>query len=593
MTIYRTHTCGELSKKNKDKDIILSGWINKKRDHGNLLFLDLRDNYGVTQCVVDKSNKCFKDLEKVQLESVVKINGKVVERTKDTINPELNTGEIEVNIISFEILGHCKELPMPVFSDQDYSEEIRLKYRFLDLRRKKIHENIVLRSKVISFIRSKMLELGFLEFQTPILTSSSPEGARDFLVPSRLSPGKFYALPQAPQQFKQLVMISGFDKYFQIAPCFRDEDSRADRSPGEFYQLDLEMSFVEQEDVFNIVEKLMTSLFKKFSSKKLLFEKFPKITYEETMLKYGTDKPDLRNPLIVNDLTDIFTREDVEFDIFKKLVKSGSKVRSIVVKNTKDKPRSFFDNIDKWAKEQGASGLAYFTFEKQKNISGKGPVGKFFSENSLKEIMKITSAEIGDSIFLACGKIKEVEKIAALARDKIAKDLNLIDEDKFAFCWIVDYPMFELDDLTNKIKFSHNPFSMPQGDIKNINFKKPLNIKAYQYDIVCNGVELSSGAIRNHVPDLMYKLFEIAGYDKKKVDEKFSGMINALSYGAPPHGGIAPGIDRIVMLLANEKNIREVTMFPMNQNAEDLMMKAPSTVSDEQLKELGISLKKK
>ena len=593
MTIYRTHTCGELSKKNKDKDIILSGWINKKRDHGNLLFLDLRDNYGVTQCVVDKSNKCFKDLEKVQLESVVKINGKVVERTKDTINPELNTGEIEVNIISFEILGHCKELPMPVFSDQDYSEEIRLKYRFLDLRRKKIHENIVLRSKVISFIRSKMFELGFLEFQTPILTSSSPEGARDFLVPSRLSPGKFYALPQAPQQFKQLVMISGFDKYFQIAPCFRDEDSRADRSPGEFYQLDLEMSFVEQEDVFNIVEKLMTSLFKKFSSKKLLFEKFPKITYEETMLKYGTDKPDLRNPLIVNDLTDIFTREDVEFDIFKKLVKSGSKVRSIVVKNTKDKPRSFFDNIDKWAKEQGASGLAYFTFEKQKNISGKGPVGKFFSENSLKEIMKITSAKIGDSIFLACGKIKEVEKISALARDKIAKDLNLIDEDKFAFCWIVDYPMFELDDLTNKIKFSHNPFSMPQGDIKNINFKKPLNIKAYQYDIVCNGVELSSGAIRNHIPDLMYKLFEIAGYDKKKVDEKFSGMINALSYGAPPHGGIAPGIDRIVMLLANEKNIREVTMFPMNQNAEDLMMKAPSTVSDEQLKELGISLKKK
>tara|TARA_B100000686_G_scaffold103435_1_gene110790 strand:- start:684 stop:2465 length:1782 start_codon:yes stop_codon:yes gene_type:complete len=593
LTIYRTHTCGELSKKNKDKDIILSGWINKKRDHGNLLFLDLRDNYGVTQCVVDKSNKCFKDLEKVQLESVVKINGKVVERTKDTINPELNTGEIEVNIISFEILGHCKELPMPVFSDQDYSEEIRLKYRFLDLRRKKIHENIVLRSKVISFIRSKMFELGFLEFQTPILTSSSPEGARDFLVPSRLSPGKFYALPQAPQQFKQLVMISGFDKYFQIAPCFRDEDSRADRSPGEFYQLDLEMSFVEQEDVFNIVEKLMTSLFKKFSSKKLLFEKFPKITYEETMLKYGTDKPDLRNPLIVNDLTDIFTREDVEFDIFKKLVKSGSKVRSIVVKNTKDKPRSFFDNIDKWAKEQGASGLAYFTFEKQKNISGKGPVGKFFSENSLKEIMKITSAKIGDSIFLACGKIKEVEKISALARDKIAKDLNLIDEGKFAFCWIVDYPMFELDDLTNKIKFSHNPFSMPQGDIKNINFKKPLNIKAYQYDIVCNGVELSSGAIRNHIPDLMYKLFEIAGYDKKKVDEKFSGMINALSYGAPPHGGIAPGIDRIVMLLANEKNIREVTMFPMNQNAEDLMMKAPSTVSDEQLRELGISLKKK
>jgi len=590
---YRTHNCGELDKKSKNKDIILSGWINKKRDHGNLLFIDLRDNYGVTQCVVDRSNNHFKELEKIQLESVIKINGKVLERTKETVNLELSTGEIEVNIISFEILGKSKELPMPVFSDQDYSEEIRLKYRFLDLRRKKIHENIILRSKVISFIRSKMHDLGFLEFQTPILTSSSPEGARDFLVPSRLNPGKFYALPQAPQQFKQLVMVSGFDKYFQIAPCFRDEDSRADRSPGEFYQLDLEMSFVEQEDVFNIVEKLMFSLFKKFSSKKILFEKFPKIPYEESMLKYGTDKPDLRNPLIINDLTDIFTREDVKFDIFKKLVKSGSKVRSIVTKKTKDKPRSFFDNIDKWAKEQGASGLAYFTFEKEDKVSAKGPVGKFFSEASLKEIMKITSSDIGDSIFFACGKAKEVEKILSIARDKIAKDLDLIDEEKFAFCWIVDYPMFELDNITNKIKFSHNPFSMPQGDIKNINFEKPLDIKAYQYDIVCNGVELSSGAIRNHIPDLMYKLFAIAGYDRNEVDEKFSGMINALSYGAPPHGGIAPGIDRIVMLLANEKNIREVTMFPMNQNAQDLMMKAPSSVNDEQLKELGIYLKKK
>ncbi len=593
MNKYRTHNCGELDKKNKNQDIILSGWINKKRDHGNLLFIDLRDNYGVTQCVVDKSNKHFKELEKIQLESVIKINGKVLERTKETVNSELSTGEIEVNIISFEILGKSKELPMPVFSDQDYSEEIRLKYRFLDLRRKKIHENIILRSKVISFIRSKMHELGFLEFQTPILTSSSPEGARDFLVPSRLNPGKFYALPQAPQQFKQLVMVSGFDKYFQIAPCFRDEDSRADRSPGEFYQLDLEMSFVEQEDIFIIVEKLMSSLFKKFSSKKILFEKFPKISYEESMSKYGTDKPDLRNPLIINDLTDVFTREDVKFDIFKKLVKSGSKVRSIVTKKTKDKPRSFFDNIDKWAKEQGASGLAYFTFEKEDKISAKGPVGKFFSEASIKEIMKITSSDIGDSIFFACGKANEVEKILSIARDKIAKDLDLIDEEKFAFCWIVDYPMFELDNITNKIKFSHNPFSMPQGDFKNINFEKPLDIKAYQYDIVCNGVELSSGAIRNHIPDLMYKLFAIAGYNKNEVDEKFSGMINALSYGAPPHGGIAPGIDRIVMLLANEKNIREVTMFPMNQNAQDLMMKAPSSISDEQLKELGIYLKKK
>ena len=593
MNRYRTHNCGELTKKNKDQDIVLSGWINKKRDHGNLLFIDLRDNYGVTQCVIDKSNEHFKELEKIQLESVVKINGKVVERSKDTINSDLKTGDVEVTINSFQILGECKELPMPVFSDQDYAEEIRLKYRFLDLRRKKIHDNIILRSKVISFIRNEMLKLGFLEFQTPILTSSSPEGARDFLVPSRLNPGKFYALPQAPQQFKQLIMVSGFDKYFQIAPCFRDEDARADRSPGEFYQLDLEMSFVEQEDVFQVVEKLMISLFKNFSSKKLLYEKFPRISYAEVMLKYGTDKPDLRNPLLINDLTNIFTREDVKFDIFKKLVKSGSKVRSIVTKKTKDKPRSFFDNIDKWAKEQGASGLAYFTIEKDQKLSAKGPVGKFFSEDSLKNIMEITNAEVGDSLFLACGKLNEVEKISSLARDKIAKELNLIDESKFAFCWIVDYPMFEKDEVTNKVKFSHNPFSMPQGDIKNIDFNNPLNIKAYQYDIVCNGVELSSGAIRNHIPELMYKLFSIVGHDKNQVNEKFSGMINALSYGAPPHGGIAPGIDRIVMLLAGEKNIREVTMFPMNQNAQDLMMNAPSKVSEEQLKELSLNLKKK
>ncbi len=593
MNSYRTHNCAELTKKNKGQDIVLSGWINKKRDHGNLLFIDLRYNYGVTQCVIDKSNKHFKELEKIQLESVVKINGKVIERSKDTINSDLKTGDVEVTINSFQILGACKELPMPVFSDQDYAEEIRLKYRFLDLRRKKIHDNIILRSKVISFIRDVMLKLGFLEFQTPILTSSSPEGARDFLVPSRLNPGKFYALPQAPQQFKQLIMVSGFDKYFQIAPCFRDEDARADRSPGEFYQLDLEMSFVEQEDVFQVVEKLMISLFKNFSSKKLLHEKFPRISYEEAMLKYGTDKPDLRNPLLINDLTNTFSREDVKFDIFKKLVKSGSKVRSIVTKKTKDKPRSFFDNIDKWAKEQGASGLAYFTIEKDQKLSAKGPVGKFFSEDSLKNIMEVTNAEVGDSIFLACGKLNEVEQISSLARNKIAKDLNLIDESKFAFCWIVDYPMFEKDEMTNKVKFSHNPFSMPQGDIKNIDFNNPLNIKAYQYDIVCNGVELSSGAIRNHIPELMYKLFSIVGYNKNQVNEKFSGMINALSYGAPPHGGIAPGIDRIVMLLAGEKNIREVTMFPMNQNAQDLMMDAPSKVSEDQLKELGLNLKKK
>ncbi len=591
MNKYRTHNCNELRKADLDSDVLISGWINKKRDHGNLLFIDLRDNYGITQCIISKENKNFLELEKIQLETVIKIHGRVVSRSKDTVNNEIETGEIEVSINEYEILGTCKELPMPVFSDQEYSEDIRLRYRFLDLRRKKIHENMVLRSKVISYIRNEMINLGFLEFQTPILTSSSPEGARDFLVPSRLNPGKFYALPQAPQQFKQLIMVSGFDKYFQIAPCFRDEDARADRSPGEFYQLDLEMSFVEQEDVFKVVEKLLINTFKNFSTKKLMYDQFPKISYVDSMLKYGTDKPDLRNPLIINDITEIFLRKDVSFDIFKKLVKSGSKVRCISTKNTKDKPRSFFDNIDKWAKEQGASGLAYFTFEEQGDLSAKGPIGKFFSKESLFEIMKKTNSNIGDSIFMACAKQNDLEKITSLARDKIAKDLDLIDDNIFAFCWIVDYPMFEKDEISNEIKFSHNPFSMPQGDLNEKKFKNPLEILAYQYDIVCNGIELSSGAIRNHKPELMYKLFSIAGYNKEQVDEKFSGMINALSYGAPPHGGIAPGIDRIVMLLANEKNIREVTMFPMNQNAQDLMMKAPSMVSEKQLKELNILIK--
>ena len=593
MNKYRSHKCNELRKKNVGSKISLAGWINKKRDHGNLLFIDLRDNYGLTQCIISKNNPNFDLIEKIQLETVVKIVGEVVNRSKETINTEIETGEIEVAIEDLEILSKCKELPMPIFSDQEYAEEIRLKYRFLDLRRKKIHENIILRSKVISFIRNEMNNLGFLEFQTPILTSSSPEGARDFLVPSRLNPGKFYALPQAPQQFKQLIMVSGFDKYFQIAPCFRDEDARADRSPGEFYQLDLEMSFVEQEDVFKVVETLIVNTFNKFSNKKLMFSKFPRISYANSLLKYGTDKPDLRNPLIINDITEIFLRDDVSFEIFKKLVKAGSEVRCIVTKNTKDKPRSFFDNIDKWAKDQGASGLAYFTIEADKKISAKGPIGKFFSTEALMDIMNKTQAQEGDSIFLACNKRKELERITSLAREKIAQDLNLIDENIFAFCWIVDYPMFEIDEQNKKIKFSHNPFSMPQGDLNKIDFENPLNILAYQYDIVCNGIELSSGAIRNHIPELMYKLFSIAGYDKKEVDTRFSGMINALSYGAPPHGGIAPGIDRIVMLLANEKNIREVTMFPMNQNAQDLMMNAPSTIDEEQLKELNLYLKVK
>ncbi len=593
MSKYRTHTCGELSLNNKDQIVKLSGWINKKRDHGNLLFLDLRDNYGLTQCVVDEGNTIFKDIEKLPLETVLQIEGKVLEREKNTINKNLNTGEIEVGIERYKVLADTKELPLPIFSDQEYSEEIRLKYRFLDLRRKKIHNNIILRSKIISFIRSEMQKYGFLEYQTPILTSSSPEGARDFLVPSRLNPGKFYALPQAPQQFKQLIMVSGFDKYFQIAPCFRDEDARADRSPGEFYQLDLEMSFVEQEDIFKIVEELFVNLFKKFSSKKLMHEIFPRISFDEAMLKYGSDKPDLRNPLEISDITEIFKRADVYFEIFKKLVSSGSIVRGIVTKNTSKKPRSFFDGIDKWAKDEGSSGLAYFSIEKSDKLVAKGPVGKFFSEECIKEIMKLMNAEVGDTIFMSCGKKSEVEKLLSNARNKIANELKLIDESAFSFCWVVDYPMFEIDENTKKIEFSHNPFSMPQGDIDNLDLSNPLKLKAFQYDIVCNGIELSSGAIRNHKPDLMYKLFEIAGYSKDIVNEKFSGMINALSYGAPPHGGIAPGIDRIVMLLANEKNIREVTMFPMNQNAQDLMMNAPSDVDENQLKELNISKRKK
>ena len=588
MNKYRTHNCSELGEKEINKKVLLSGWLHRKRDHGNLLFIDLRDHYGVTQCVIENNNSSFPIVEKSKPESVLKISGTVVKRTDGTENLDLKTGKIEISIENVEVLSSANDLPLPVFGEQEYPEDIRLKYRFLDLRREEMHKNIILRSKVISFIRSEMLKLGFLEYQTPILTSSSPEGARDFLVPSRLNPGKFYALPQAPQQFKQLIMVSGFDKYFQIAPCFRDEDARADRSPGEFYQLDLEMSFVEQEDIFNVVEKLMINLFQNFSSKKMLYEKFPKIPYKEALKKYGTDKPDLRNPLIIQDITDIFKREDVKFDIFKKMVASGSIVRAIVTKNTKDKPRSFFDNVDKWAKEQGYSGLAYFTIEKDFELKGKGPVGKFFSSESLNEIMKICDAKVGDSIFLSCGKEKEVEKTLSSARGKIAKDLNIIDTDRYAFCWIIDYPMFEYDDISKKIIFSHNPFSMPQGNLKELNFDNPLEIKAYQYDIVCNGVELSSGAIRNYIPELMYKLFSIAGYSEKDVNEKFSGMINAFSYGAPPHGGIAPGIDRIVMLLADKENIREVTLFPMNQNAQDLMMQAPSTVDPKQLKELGL-----
>jgi aspartyl-tRNA synthetase len=592
---YRTHNCAELTINNIGKQIILSGWIHKKRDHGNLLFIDLRDHYGMTQCVVDNKNKYFSALEKIRLETVVCVHGKVVARTPETVNKDLATGSIEVFLESFETLGATKELPLPVFSDQEYSEEIRLKYRYLDLRRKKIHQNIILRSNVISFIRKKMESLGFLEYQTPILTSSSPEGARDFLVPSRLNPGKFYALPQAPQQFKQLIMVSGFDRYFQIAPCFRDEDARADRSPGEFYQLDIEMSFVEQEDVFQVVEPLLHEVFTKFSSGYSISKTpFKRFKYKDAMLRFGTDKPDLRNPIEISDVTEIFEREDVKLEIFKKLIQKKSVVRCIVAKNVSTRPRSFFDNLDKGAKAEGASGLGYIILEENNGkLEGKGPIAKFFSEEAINTLCKKINAKGSDAIFFVCDIKKNAEKFSAWARTEVAKNLQLIKDDVFEFCWVTDYPMFEYNEIDKKIDFSHNPFSMPQTSMDLIDKTDPLDLLAYQYDIVCNGIELSSGAIRNHVPELMYKLFNIAGYSKEEVDNKFSGMINALSYGAPPHGGIAPGIDRIIMLLAGEKNIREVTMFPLNQNAQDLMMNAPSEVSEKQLKELNIKLVKK
>ena len=595
MNKYRTHNCSELTIKNIGKQTILSGWVHKKRDHGNLLFIDLRDHYGITQCIIDNKNEYFSTLEKIKLETVIRIEGEVVARTSETVNKEHATGSIEVAIKNFNVLGSTKELPLPVFSDQEYSEEIRLKYRYLDLRRKKLHHNIILRSNVISFIRKKMESLGFLEYQTPILTSSSPEGARDFLVPSRLNPGKFYALPQAPQQFKQLIMVSGFDKYFQIAPCFRDEDARADRSPGEFYQLDIEMSFVEQEDVFQVVEPLLHEVFTKFSKGYSISKTpFKRFKYKDAMLKFGTDKPDLRNPIEINDVTEIFEREDVKLEIFKKLIQKKSVVRCVVAKNVSSKPRSFFDNLDKGAKTEGASGLGYVILESNNGkLEGKGPIAKFFSDDAINTLCKKISAVGGDAIFFVCDVKKNAEKFSAWARTEIAKNLELIKDNVFEFCWVTDYPMFEYNEIDKKIDFSHNPFSMPQTPIDLIDKTDPLELLAYQYDIVCNGIELSSGAIRNHVPELMYKLFKIAGYSKEEVDNKFSGMINALSYGAPPHGGIAPGIDRIIMLLAGEKNIREVTMFPLNQNAQDLMMNAPSIVSEKQLKELNIKLVKK
>ena len=595
MNKYRTHNCSELTKKDAGEKVKLSGWVHRKRDHGNLLFVDLRDHYGLTQCVTQIDSNFFKEVEKIKPESVVCISGDVVKRSTETINKDLPTGEIEIKISSFEVLSLAKDLPMPVFGEQDYPEETRLKYRFLDLRREEMHENIILRSKIISFMRNKMISDGFLEFQTPILTASSPEGARDFLVPSRVHPGKFYALPQAPQQFKQMVMIAGFDKYFQIAPCFRDEDGRADRSPGEHYQLDIEMSFVEQEDIFQTLEPIFYKLFNEFGkSKSVSRTPFKKITYKDSMLKYGTDKPDLRNPIEIFDVTEIMKRKDVKLDIFKKLIDKDSVARAIPAPNTSSKTRSFFDGYNTWAKEEGGKGLGYILLEKNNNkLVGKGPIGKFFSEEAIKELVKVGNLKEGDAIFFSCDKVRDVEKIAGLARQKLGVDLNLIDSNKFEFCWIVDYPMYKYDEKEKKIDFSHNPFSMPQINLKDFNKADPLSILAYQYDLVCNGYEISSGAIRNHLPDLMYKVFSKVGYSKKEVDSKFEGMIKALSYGAPPHGGMAPGIDRIVMLLAGKNNIREVTLFPMNQNAQDLLMGAPSSPSDLQLKELNLKIVEK
>ena len=589
---YRTHNCSELTIKDSGKNVKLSGWIHRKRDHGNLLFFDLRDHFGLTQFVIENNSKYFKTVEKIKPESVVCVSGTVIKRSSETINKELLTGEIEVKVSLFEILSESNDLPMPVFGEQDYPEETRLKYRFLDLRREEMHENIILRSNVISFIRNKMVSNGFLEFQTPILTASSPEGARDFLVPSRMHPGKFYALPQAPQQFKQMVMISGFDKYFQIAPCFRDEDGRADRSPGEHYQLDIEMSFVEQEDIFKVVEPIFFDLFTKFGKgKKVSQAPFKRITYKNSMLKYGTDKPDLRNPIEIFDVTELFKREDVKLDIFKKMIQKGGVVRGIPAPNTSSKPRSFFDEYNNWAKNEGGKGLGYIIFEKNSGkLIGKGPIAKFFSDEAISELVKICKLNEKDSIFFSSDIKKEAERISGIARQKLGTELNLIDKKKFEFCWITDYPMYQYDEKEKKIDFSHNPFSMPQVETKDFEKADPLTILAYQYDLVCNGYEISSGAIRNHLPELMYKVFAKVGYSKNDVNSKFEGMIKALSYGAPPHGGMAPGIDRIVMILAEKENIREVTLFPMNQNAQDLLMGAPSSANEKQLKDLSIKL---
>ncbi|MDC3144441.1 aspartate--tRNA ligase [Pelagibacteraceae bacterium] len=592
MNKYRSHKCNELTAINIGQAVSLAGWINRKRDHGNLLFLDLRDHYGITQCVIDNSNlDILKLIENLRVESVIKISGRVIKRESETINKELNSGEIEIKIEAVEVLSEADELPLPVFGEANYPEDIRLKYRFLDARREGLHKNIELRSKVIAYIRDLMTKNGFLEMQTPILTASSPEGARDYLVPSRTHPGKFYALPQAPQQFKQLIMAAGFDKYFQIAPCFRDEDARADRSPGEFYQLDMEMSFVEQDDIFNAIEPVLQKVFEKFSAKKVAQSPFPRITYADSMKMYGTDKPDLRNPIVLSNLTSIFGSPEVSFEAFKKLIKGGAEVIGIPCPNGSKQARSFFDSMNNWAiKEMNAPGLGYIIFDEKNGVlDAKGPIAKFIPEKYLKEIFETSNLSFGDAIFFSCSQPKTAYELASASRDRIGSELDIIEKDIFRFCWIVDFPMYEFDEQNKKIDFSHNPFSMPQGGLKSLESMNPLDILGYQYDIICNGIELSSGAIRNHVPEIMYKAFEIAGYSKKEVIDKFGGMINAFSYGVPPHGGIAPGIDRIIMLLADVKNIREVILFPMNQQAQDLMMNAPADVSEEILSELSLA----
>ena len=582
---YRTHNCSQVRFSDLGKKVKLSGWVHRKRDHGQLIFVDLRDNYGITQVVTDSSSNHFSIVESLTLETVISITGEVIERSEETVNKNLPTGDVEIKIEQLEVLSKASPLPLQVNSTEDYGEETRLKYRYLDLRRARPHENILLRSNVIQMIRKKMLERDFVEFQTPILTASSPEGARDFLVPSRMNKGKFYALPQAPQQFKQLIMVSGFDKYFQIAPCFRDEDSRADRSPGEFYQLDLEMSFVEQQDVFNAVQPVIYEVFKSFTKKEVI-ENFEQISYQEAILKYGTDKPDLRFDLEIQDVTEVFKGSG--FKIFANNIENGSIVRGIP--GAKCGSRAVADKMNSWAQGQGFPGMGYIIFN---DGDCKGPVANALGSNKSLELKNKFNLKDGDALFFSCAKVNEASDLAGKARLKIAEEQNLINKNQFKFCWIVDYPMYEFNDKTNQIEFSHNPFSMPQGGMEALNKKDPLEILAFQYDLVCNGIELSSGAIRNHVPEIMYKAFEIAGYNKSVVEREFPGMINAFSYGAPPHGGIAPGIDRIVMLLADEPNIREVILFPMTGKAEDLMMGAPSQVSEKQLNELGLSLKTK